>query len=426
MKLFQFIILLLTQLLYSRYSQAIPFGAFDPRAMAMGGTGVAMATGANAGYFNPAMLARYSVRKELADNSRLMFPVVSLRYSETLSQIDNFRTSDLETRLVNTIDAFNTTPSTANAQSVVDASRVLQGGLEEISSGPFDFDANVGFVLGIPSNHEGGAIIYNKRAVGDGVINQTAADNALLNDYIEGLTFVASGGAQGAAHPELFDAGGNLIDQTGNLTSTARGTAVVMTEVGMSFAREFRLLGQKLALGVTPKYVKIVSYDLSATATASDLTLSNEQEHDWDWNLDLGAEKQLNKAWRAGLVLKNIVGRDYATGLGSQVHIAPQLRAGVAYEQQRYAFAADVDITANDAIGAGDRSQIVAFGGEWRLGRYFKLLGGVQHNFRATGDQKKLLFSAGMQSTVYGVLSGLSYAYNGVERSISAQIGYRF
>lgn len=420
-------IVLFALMLFGTRSWALPFGTFDPRAQAMGGASVALATGANAAYFNPAMLARYAVRKEMADNSRIMFPVVSVRYSETISQIDDFRNSDLETSLGNNITAFNATASSANAQAVVDASRALQTGLDQVSSGPFDFDANVGFVLGIPSNQQGGAIIYNQRAVGDGVVNQTATDRALLNDYIEALTFVASGGTQGAAHPELFDAGGNLIDQTGSLTSSARGTAVVMTEVGMSFASEVHMLGQSFGLGITPKYVKIDTYDLSATATDSSLSFSDGLAHDWAWNLDLGVEKPITRVWRAGVVLKNLVSRDYETGLaGNQVHIGPQLRAGVAYQKRQYQLGVDVDLTGNEAIGTGDGSQLVAFGGAWRLGRYYQLLGGVQRNLKATSDQKKVLFSGGLQSTVFGVQSVLSYAYNGVERAAGVQIGYQF
>ena len=38
-------------------AQAMPFGTFDPRSMAMGGTGVASDTSANAAFFNPALLA---------------------------------------------------------------------------------------------------------------------------------------------------------------------------------------------------------------------------------------------------------------------------------------------------------------------------------------------------------------------------------
>jgi hypothetical protein len=41
----------------------MPFGIFDPRSIAMGGTGVASGTDSNASYFNPALLAA-AKRKE--------------------------------------------------------------------------------------------------------------------------------------------------------------------------------------------------------------------------------------------------------------------------------------------------------------------------------------------------------------------------
>ncbi|HFC54222.1 MAG TPA: hypothetical protein ENJ43_07285, partial [Gammaproteobacteria bacterium] len=43
--------------LTSNIALAAPFGTFDPRSLAMGGTGVASGTGANASFYNPALLA---------------------------------------------------------------------------------------------------------------------------------------------------------------------------------------------------------------------------------------------------------------------------------------------------------------------------------------------------------------------------------
>ena len=112
MKLFHAIFVSFALMLFAASSWALPFGTFDPSALAMGGAGVALASGANAPYFNPAMLARYSVRKELGNNSRLAFPVVSTRYSEALKDVSDFRTSDLDTNLSTAINTFNTTNST--------------------------------------------------------------------------------------------------------------------------------------------------------------------------------------------------------------------------------------------------------------------------------------------------------------------------
>ena len=426
MKLFHSIFVSFALMLFAASSWALPFGAFDPSALALGGAGVALASGANAPYFNPAMLARYSVRKELGKNSHLVFPVVSTRYSEALKDVNDFRTSDLDTNLSTAINTFNTTSSTANAQSVLNASIALQDGLDKVSGSPLDFDTNVGFVIGIPSKHQGGAIIYNKRLVGDGLIEQTAADRALLNAYVEALSFVTSGGTQGAAHPELIDAGGNLIDPTGSLTSSARATAVLLTEIGMSFAGEVQLFHRSFNLGVTPKYVKVDTYDLSTTATNSNLSTSGQRINDWGMNLDLGAEKQFSPHWRAGMVLKNLVSRDYDTELGNQVHVGPQWRAGVAWLRDDIQLGVDLDLTRNRAVGAGDDSQVLAFGGSWRLGHSFELLGGMQRNLKATGDQKELLYSAGLQATWYKFQSVLSYAYSGVERAIGVRTGFRF
>lgn len=389
---------------------AIPFGTFDPNSLAMGGAGVAMATGANAAYFNPAMLARYDVRKELAKHSHIMFPIISARYSETVQAMDDFKTANLDGSLSTAITNYNnaTTPTAADAQAVANASSALQSGLDSVTSGPLNFDSNTGFVIGIPSKHQGGALFYNVRLVGDGVVKESAADRALLSTCSDTANIAT------------------CVATTPTFTSTANATAALLSEVGMSFAGEMELFHHSVQLGITPKYVKVNTYDLSTTATADSLTVTDRRYYDWNWNLDLGAAKQLTSQWRVGLALKNLISREYDTGIGNQVKISPQLRGGVAWTRETYELGLDLDLRRNRAVGAGDDTQDISLGGLWRMNHYFQFMGGLQRNLRATGDQKTFLYSVGMQSTLGPFQAGLTYAYNGVEKAASVQLGSKF
>ena len=406
---------------------AIPFGGYDPRSMAMGGVGVSTATAVNAGYYNPAMLSRYKVRKEKSDNSRFTLPGFTIRYSEAIERIDEFEDQDLDGQLSDAITAFNTTLSTADAQIVVDRNRVLQSGLDEITRGPFAFDFHTGITLGIGGRNEGGSLFVNARIAGDGVIIQTPEDRQLLNEYTETMEYYASTGTiVGAPYPGLFNAGGQLIDQTGNLTSSASGTFIVLTELGMSFARKFDLLGQKIAIGVTPKYVKVATYDMQANAASRGVFNSEQLSHDAGFNFDIGVDKVFNKQWRAGMVIKNIISRDYQTALGNTVELEPQARLGAAYSPHWGLLAVDADLTVNKAVGAGDDSQVIAFGGEWRLGPIIHLQMGYQQNLKATGDHTKGLISGGVEAKYSDFRWHLTYAGNDVEQAYAAGVTYQF
>lgn len=406
--------------------QAIPFGTFDARSIAMGGAGVAAANGTNASFFNPAMLARFNISEDKGKNSRFVFPIISTRYSETLINIDDFNNNDYKSKMVTAINTFNNGGNTQqDAQAVLDLSRDFQSGLNEISSGPFALELNIGLTLGIPAKNAGGAILYSQRVIGDGVILQSPEDRLLLSQYVETAQFLASGGSQGVLHANLSD-GTTLNDQTGNLTSTARGTAVKITELGMSFARVFSLYGQQFSLGFTPKYVTLNVYDIDANATDDSISGADGLKYDSDFNLDLGFDKVITSTWRTGLVIKNLISRQYQTELGNDVLLETQLRAGIAYTPPWGIMILDLDLTENAAIGAGDASQIVAAGGEFRLHQNWRYRVGLNKNIKATGDHNKILLSSGLQYLSHGIQYDTSYAENGVEKAIALQVVYRF
>ncbi len=63
---------------------------------------------------------------------------------------------------------------------------------------------------------------------------------------------------------ELTDPTKNILELEGVLT----------TELGVSLARNFQLWGQKIAIGLTPKYVKVDNVYFSESITTIDVDLS--------------------------------------------------------------------------------------------------------------------------------------------------------
>ena len=414
-------------------AQAMPFGVSDSRTLGMGGVGVATATSLNASFFNPAMLAQYKVRKELARNASFTAPPFDLyvRYSKTLEELDNFHRDDLDGQLSSAIANFNASTTVSEAQNlaqpVISSSQQLQAGLDKLTKGPFALDANFGFAIGIGGNLEGGALMINFRTVGDGVIVETPEDRALVQKYIATVSYFAeTGTVVGAPNPELFDAGGQLIDQTGNLTSSARGTLIAVAEFGMSFAHNVEWFHQQFAIGFTPKTVRVTTYDVEANATQQSLADNQDLAYDWKFNLDLGLEKQINTAWRAAAVVKNLIPQSLKTALNNEVQLNPQWRAGVAYTQHWGILAADLDLVPNDPVGAGDENQNLGIGGEWFISYPFHLLAGYQYNLKASGDHKKGLISAGFVLQSRYLHFALTYGESAAEKAGALTLAYRF
>ncbi|MFV2055284.1 MAG: conjugal transfer protein TraF [Thiohalomonadales bacterium] len=410
---------------------AISFGVFDPRSLAMGGTGVASGNAGNATYYNPALLAIYKVRKEKGKNSRFVFPTLTVRVPKVVIDYDKNTVQSLDQGLRDSISAFNNAGqvNAIEAQAVIDASSALQDNLTSFSDGPLDVEINAGIVISIAHLLHGGAMYINTRAVAGSDISGTAADKKLLSDYTDAMRYVASNRTEGNAHPELYDANLNLIDQSDALSSSATGRGGIMNEIGISMSAQFRLFNSTFAIGMTPKMNRVATYDITAKAVDNSADAIRDKTSDWKTNLDLGLLKEFDKQlWsgniRAGLILKNIISREFQTSLGNSIKFEPQLRAGTSYHRRGTVYAVDIDILANNSIGSGNKSQMLAIGGEWKYA-ITKLRAGISYNIKARGDYRTPLLAAGALID-FGPMIDFSYAISNVEQSAGIQIAFKF
>jgi len=395
----------------------------------MGGVGVATASSANAVFFNPAMLARYKVRKERGNNSRFIFPTVNIRVSQDVEDLENFRRNDVDGRLNTAINVFDRN-NPATVTDVVNIATELQADLADVASDPIFVDGNVGIVLGIGHRREGGSLMFNRRVVADGKLNQSTEDRQLLNAYIEDMRFIASNGAEGAPHSEIYIDGnrnnGLIPDQIDNLTSTASARGLVITELGISMSWEITPFDHRIAFGVTPKFVQVDTYDSNVTATDNKMESNRNKNNSWKMTADIGMAKMLNEQLRWGAVIKNILPLDYETTLGNAITINPQVRTGLAYELRWGRIAVDLDVLKNKAVGSGSDSQAFGFGLEWDLRQWVQLRGGYNYNLVAGRGGQNGLFSAGLNFTMEGFTLDVAYADSGDAIAAALQLGYRF
>lgn len=404
--------------LLSSQAAAVPFSSFDPRSFAMGGTGVASGSSANAGLMNPALLA--IPRKD--DDFSVELPIVHGRVADKDDLID--AVSDLEdgnvfNGLDQAIERFNNlglgVDLDAERALVVDAIDEMIDALDSIDAKLIQVEGAAGAVVALPGN--GLAVSVHAVAWGGGgaIAVVEDEDEQILADL---RTLVAT------ADPSLLDLD-NPIDEEA-LSSFVRGRLAVFGEVGISLARQFTIAGQEVGFGVTPKVMRIATYDYQFIGNElddADINIDDGEETFTDFNLDFGVAKQFTGGFTAGLAVKNLISQDYETALGETISLAPQARVGVAHRTEWTTVAFDLDLNAADAVGFENKTQYAGVGAELDLLDTVQLRFGYKHNLE---DSDTSVPSVGLGLSPLGVHIDLAVAGNGDEIGFSGQLGLRF
>jgi len=390
----------------------------------MGGTGVAVANSINAVHYNPSLLAVKDKYKEELKKQAFSFPVIAGRASNSLEDLDDINNKNYDTTITSAVATYNASPTVSNATSTLNIIQDLQSDLSILSNQLILADLSASLTIGIPSKSAGGAFYFLQRGVGDGNINVTENDSALINDYQEALLFISSGGTQGSAHAELFS-GGNLIDPVNSLTSTANARAAVITEIGVSFASNFILFDRKILLSMKPKIFKVKTFDYSSTITDNVLSKQSLDSERWHLNTDLGAAYNINKNWRAGLAIKDIFPKDFSTANGNTIKIKPQIRMGIAYFNSDYTLTADVDLIPNKGVYENNEKQYLLVGAEVPLS-FLKLRAGYRYAIQSKITDEEGILSFGIGINIKSFYLDFAYAENNEQFGAGLMLGFTF
>lgn len=388
---------------------ALPFTAFDPRSLAMGGTGVASGTSGNASFYNPALLG--APFKD--DHFSLELPVVQAEYYDPdnlVKAAKDFRNADYVNAFSNAVATYNSSPTTANGTAVVDSARNLISGLNSISDKALQLDGNVAFVVAKPGRRLGMSLYFNAWVVGGGVGHFSSNDRNLINNVISDVT---SGNTQ-------------VVDPTNLLTSTVEARLALIGELGVSMARQIRIYGQSLSVGITPKYVRVQTYDYLFKGQQLDnakISLGQGRRIDSNLNLDIGFAKEFSHGWRTGFTVKNLVPQTYTTALNNTLKVSPQARVGVAHHNSWSTVSADLDLTENDPVGFDSKTRYLGIGAEFNAWSFAQLRLGYRYNMAAS---KTSIFTGGIGLSPFGVHMDLAVAGNAHEVAAALQTGYRF
>ena len=305
---------------------ALPFITFDAKSAALGGVGVT--TGArNGAFYNPALLA---AREDDVDGI-VMFPSASQAIADP---------DDLEKEL----DALLLAIDNNNGFDAVAALNALTGSVYQKSQG-------IHIMGAIPSTSIAGSLYFSSQ--------EYHSARAKVGNY------------DLSANPPIYD---SMLEHRG----------ITMFEQGVSVGKYLNspdYLLNDFMVGVTVKLQLFQTYGYEEAINEANLKLKDKFAHNsGDLNIDIGIAKEYG-VWNMGLVIKNIIKQTTHYGETDDTFtLAPQVRAGFAYQSRTMFLELDIDATKNQQVGYGSETQYVAAGWEITFLSAFNLRLGYQQN----------------------------------------------
>ena len=326
--------------LISSTALAAPASFSSARSLGMGGTGVAAASPVDAASTNPALMA--SDHHGWSDDFGLLLPSVNARVAdeeEVTDQVDTIQ--DTIGRLDAAATALPANPSNVQAE----AGR-LRDQLQAFDQDTVRADVGVGLAVAFPGKSLSVGVFVNG--------NLTATVRGEFDEDDDArLEAIETGNLPPPGTPISTD-----------LESRGRVLASAVSEVGVSFAREFELNnGEKIQVGVSPKYVNLRTFQYTETVSGFDEDEFDGSEFETEksgFNLDLGVAYRFGETnrWQAGAAIKNVIPMDLKSAakrpdLGEQereLTLDPRVTAGIAHYGDYHVVTAEVDRQSKRAL----------------------------------------------------------------------------
>ena len=287
-------------------AMAVEFAVVGPRAVGMGGAGVAVTTDSLSTYWNPAGLA--------------MTQTVDIRAQASAQGVD--RRGVLDTLM--DIEDFNPNAPNATAQAQALQNRINNGGsLSAVATGG----------------------LYFKGHIGEHAIGFNISDVATAGSFVS----------------QNFSASGNSI--SGQLA--LRGLEA--RQAAFSYAYAFS--DKTFSVGVTGKVIQGAAYTGTASVTGgNDVKLSDnfgKAKISTAVGIDVGAIYKPSSWLRFGVVAKDINQPEFDAPDGTKFKLNPQIRGGMAINPySSLTLTGDVDATSNKTLVPGQKSQVLSLGAE--------------------------------------------------------------
>lgn len=423
---------------------AISYGIYDSRALAMGGSATAIGSHAQAAFYNPALLALHDREEEDGRDGRVYLPNLVLQVSDATEAAINAIDDELDTQLSGAINTFNVFPGVESAEQVASSARDLSDVLDDIANQELTIDSFIGFNISEPSNREGGAFYFGARLIGGGLANVRDADSALLNDYIESMSQVAAGvdpATVAAEYPHLINTSGQLIDPTRTLTSNADISALAISEWGMAMAKQFEWGDYAIAVGITPKLMRVDAFrdtadfnDSLGSADEGVDNFSDTKATHITLNADVGLAATIKEHYRISLTLKDAFEKRFTTtqepdpitgeeAPDLKVTLSSRARLGVGYVNDKFSVGLDYDLDEATPMANEAGTQELSLGAEYKLFDSLAVRAGYRSDQTGLRDN---LISGGIGYQWKRFVVDIAYASGGDYRGGGLQLGWTF
>jgi F plasmid transfer operon, TraF, protein len=422
----------LTLVCASAYAQD---GTFDPRALAMGGTGVTAADNSNAVFHNAAMLAS----SKHDDSFTLEAPVFSVRLLDPQSMQNDITTLNTDaTAMQNALNAFTRSQTAANipqmqidAGNAVNALKKFNGSMAVISGKNVSAGLFGGTVFSLPSARYAFSLLIDGRAEVAAQFNYAPGDQALFTamsadvNICAGLTPATP--AQVATACANVNAGGGKVQ---GLTSNVEVRGFIAKDFGLAVARHFDDF-YGLDIGLVPKYTVYSTFDVKQNPQSNTTLTTSQVKKDFGaFGMDAGVAKTFQRdadtQIKTGLAIKNLIPSSGTTALGNRIEAKPLATLGVSYETPKTSSGIDLDITPNKAAmtGFNKDAQYLRLGAEFDAWRWAQIRIGYRHDLKGNYPG---LPSIGLGLSPFGIHADLSVAAaSKKEMAVSLQTGFRF
>ena len=358
---------------------ALEFVTVGPRAMGMGGAGVAVTTDALATYWNPAGLAMTQTVDVRIQGSGQVIDRNGI--ADAVHDLENFNTSD------------SSAPNLAKAQDI--ANRINRPG------------ATVSL--------NGSAGLYLKGHLGEHAIGLNVSDVATGGGFVP--TPVAATQPGGPGTP---------INLAGEMA--LRGLEA--RQVAFSYAYAFS--DKTFSIGVTGKVIQGAAYNGSTTLTGgTNVSLTDnfgKPTISTAFGIDVGAIYRPSSWLRFGLVAKDLNQPTFDVPGGEELKLGPQVRGGVAVNPySSLTLTADVDATSNKTFIPGIKSQVLSLGAEQTIfSEFLSFRVGAFKNMQDTGTPFTPTAGLGLRIFAFRMDVGGGYDFRERGALISGSLSLTF
>lgn len=418
--------------------------AEDARSLALGGSVIANAKGAHGALSNPAAMMAMKRRAETL-HLRLGF---SGEVRDTGSAIDTL-TDDANQDLLTDLDAeinalsqtnivcdpFNGNPDDpciTGTQILSDLSGRLLDIIDLVDGESLDAQARADLGVAFTRSRFPVAVHLRSSATGSGRPNVADSDRAYIEEFENLLDddAITLDEAQNSTFLQVDALGIPLAitDPEDVLASNASGSALIRTQLGVSFATSLAVSGIEVDVGVTPKFSRLTAYNLNVairdeflddTESAAD-RFEDSEVSESSFTFDVGGSMELKNdklPLRLAIVMKNIIQESISTTDGFTFDTEPQLIVGAAINQGIVTVTSDIAL--NSAKTDNLESQEIALGVEFGT-RMFALRGGLAHDAAREQDATSLTLGfalgpleiGGRTSGIDSMEAGLQLAFS--------------